>query len=76
MTVGGGVEEGWPLSVSDPLPYPEVTDKGKREGAREQMQQLGVVILGEPSWEGSQLPLIKQAKRTREKAVVKTPSTF
>lgn len=76
MTVGGGVEEGWSLSVSDPLPYPKVTDKGKREGAREEMQRAQLVILGEPSWEGSQLPLIKQAKRTRGKAVVKTPSTF
>ena len=55
MTVGGGVEEGWPLSVSDPLPYPEVTDKGKREGAREEMQRAqrgdpgGAVLGREPA---------------------------
>lgn len=73
---GRWVEQGWPLPVSDPLPYPEVTDKGKKEGARRRCSALSVVILGEPSWEGSQLPLIKQAKRTRGKAVVKTPSTF
>lgn len=55
MTVGGGVEEGWSLSFSDPLPYPEVTDKGKREGAREEMQRAqrgdpgGAVLGREPA---------------------------
>lgn len=55
MTVGGGVEEGWSLSVSDPLPYPKVTDKGKREGAREEMQRAqrgdpgGAVLGREPA---------------------------
>lgn len=52
---GRRVEEGWPLPVSDPLPYPEVTDKGKREGAREEMQRAqrgdpgGAVLGREPA---------------------------
>lgn len=67
---------GWqPLPVSVPLSYCGRDQHGQK-GKGEKGEMCSPVILGELSWEGSQFPLIKQAKRTRGKAVFKTPSTF
>lgn len=54
---------------------PPTRARGKGRAGRD-AGGCSTLILGELSLEGSQLPLIKQANRTRGKAVFKTPSTF
>lgn len=68
------MEGGGPFPFLSLSPSPRGTDKEEGEGGRQ--ESCSPEILGDTSWEGSQPPLIKQAKRTRGKAVFKTPSTF
>lgn len=65
----GEVKGGGPFLVSVSLPSHGKDKHGQgRKGEKEEM--CSPAVLGELSWEMSQLPLIKQAKRTRGEAVL------